>query len=108
MRGPRAISRLRGTPRVTAAGIRQRLQPVEHVATGLGDVESGVGVSCRVVDADRDPAERVDERLESGEVDLHVVVDRQAELVLQRLHQDFWSVVERRVDPPLAVVARYL
>src|SRR3954453_19996467 len=36
------------------------------------------------------------------------MMDGQAELVLQRLHQYLGTVVERRVDAPLAVVARYL
>ena len=69
------------------------LLAVEHLALRLGDVEARCGESrTRRVEPHRDAADRVDELLEADEVDLHVVVDRDAEVVLDGVDQRLLAV----------------
>ena len=65
---------------VAGPDVREGLLAVEGDAPGLLDVEAGPGVAGRVGEVHVDPVDDVDEVLEAGEVDLDVVVDRDAEV----------------------------
>ena len=74
-----------------------------------GDGEPGAAGAHRLVEVDGHPADRVDELLERREVDLHVVVDRDAEVLLDRLDEALRGgrpvALERLVDAALRVRA---
>ena len=63
---------------VAAAGVGEGLCAVEGLAARV-ELQPGVGVLRGVVDADLDAADGVHEALEADEVDLDVVVDRDAQ-----------------------------
>ena len=102
---PTEVRRRVGTPLavhvrlvITRTHVRERLITVEMPAAGLGDVEPGLSVARRCRKVDRDRAERVDELLETGEVDFEVVRDRDVEVVLDGLDDTLRPGVERGVD----------
>ena len=76
----------------------ERLLAVEAMAAGGVDLQTGFLVlgRCREVDGHR--ADRVDDLLEAGEVDLQVVVDRDVEVLLDRLDDALRTAVERGVE----------
>ena len=82
---------------VAAAGVGEGLRPVDVGAAGV-EAQPGVGVLGRDVRAHLDPADLVDELLEAGEVDLHVVVDRDAEGLGDGGDEALRALVVGRVD----------
>jgi hypothetical protein len=78
---------------------------VEDEAPGRGDVEPRVVVASGEVERHGDAADGVDQRLEGAEVDLDVVVDPHAEVLVERVDQPLRVVATvRRVDPRPAAV----
>ena len=90
---------------VAAAGEGEGAAAVEVAAAGLADVEAGLEVPGGVGEADVDAAERVHDGPEAVEVDQHVVVDGDAEVLLDRLHQLPRAALEGGVDAVLATGA---
>ncbi len=90
---------------MAGAGIGDGGVAVEGHATGLGDVEARVVVLGRVLERNLHPAEHVHQALEGTEAGLHVVVDVDAEVGLDRRRQPGGGVVaiEGRVDLALVV-----
>ena len=86
------------------AGVRQRLRAVEDLAAGV-EQQAGVGVLGHVRDADLDAADLVDHRREPGEVDLDVVVDRDAQRLGHGLRQPLRALVVGGVDLGRAIGA---
>ena len=78
--------------------VRQRLLAVEAMAAGGVDLQPGFLVLGRRREVDGHRADRVDDLLESGEVDLQVVVDRDVEVLLDRLDDALRTAVERGVE----------
>ena len=74
------------------------LLAVEDLALGRGHVEARVRVTNRSVEPERHPADRVDQLLEPDEVDLDVVVDRDVEVVLDRVDQRLHAMGVGGVD----------
>ncbi len=74
------------------------LRAIEVVGPGLLDVEPGAGVEGRVREVDVDPSEGVDQLGEADEVDLHVLVDRHAEGLLDGEDEPAWPPVVGGVD----------
>src|SRR3546814_6237248 len=72
---------------------------VEDLAARLGDEEAGVLVAHRFVEPHRDATDRVHETLEADEVDLDVVVDRNPEVLLDRVDQHLLALSVGAVDP---------
>ena len=91
---------------VPRACVRERLVAVEVHASRDRDVEARVLVARGVLEVHRHTADRVDETLEAGEVDLDEVLDRDAEVLLQRRDEHVGTTRERGVDPLLAARAR--
>ena len=73
-------------------------RPVDHLAACRGDVQTRVLVLDRGREVHGDAAQRVDHARETGEVDRHVVVDRDAEDLLDRLHEQVGTGVECGID----------
>jgi len=67
---------------VARADIGQRLVGAEGDAAGAGDVEAGLGVPQLLVEVHGDAVDGLHQFLEAPEVHLHVVVDRDAEVLL--------------------------
>ena len=83
------------------AGAHERRAPAApSSSTGPASlhVEAGVAVERRVREVDRDAAQRVDELGEADEVDLEVVVDRDAERLLHGEDQPARAAVVGGVD----------
>ena len=62
----------------------QRLHGVEGDAAGAADVEAGLPVAGGIGEVDGHAVDRLDQFPERGEVDLHVVVDVDAEVLVDR------------------------
>ena len=89
---------------------RQRLVAVEHHAAGVVDDQPRVAIAHRRLERQRHAAHRVDDAREAAEVDLDVVVDRDAEVVADRVDQALRTVVVGvgGVDPLVLARARDL
>ena len=79
--GPHAVDQ---RLEVATADPLECLRPVERLAPRAWKVETGEHVARGAGSGDADAAEDVDDLLEGSEVDLHVVVDRDAEARVQR------------------------
>src|SRR6185369_5654530 len=86
--------------------VREGLVAVQRHAAGDGDVEAGVLVAGRVLEVDGHTADGVDEALEPSEVDFDEVLDRDAEVLLERRDEHVGTARERGVDALLAARAR--
>ena len=88
---------------VTGSDVTERRRAV-HVLAALLEVDVCLRVVHVVLDADVDATDGVDDRREAAEADLHVVVDVDARVLLDRLdEQRRVTEGERRVDLVLAV-----
>lgn len=83
-----AVDQLRVAAR---SHIRQRSNAVEFYGTSDINSESRALVEGRVREVERHPAEGVDKAKEAREVDLQVVIYRDAEFLLNRPDQSGWS-----------------
>ena len=72
---------------VAGPHVGERLLAVEGDAARLLDVEERARVAGRVGEVHLHPVDHVDELLEAGEVDLDVVVDRDAQVALDRVDE---------------------
>ena len=81
----------------SAARIGEAFDPVQGVAAAAHE-EPGVFVAGLVLHADRHAPDGVDDRLEALEVDLHVVVDGDAERALDGADQDVGAELIGGVD----------
>jgi hypothetical protein len=90
---------------VAAARQGEGAVAVETDAAGLGDVEAGQLVPGGIGEADVDAVQGVDDRPEAVEVDQDVVVDGDAEVLLDGLDQLAGTAAEGRVDAVLRAAA---
>ena len=90
----------RRPPRRSGATARRRAPGARRAGSAPASrhVEARVRVVGRVREVDRDATQRVDEPGEADEVDLEVVVDRDAERLLDREHEPAWAAVVGGVD----------
>ena len=84
---------------VAGPGEGQGLLPVEGHAAGLHDVEARVRVAHGPVEVERHTVDGVDDPLEALEVDLHVVVDLDAEVVADGVDELLGAPLVGGVDP---------
>src|ERR1019366_2109919 len=63
------------------------------------DVEAGFVVLHALGEVEMDPAESIDHGSETGKVGFHEVIDRNMEVLLDRLHELPGASVESGVDP---------
>ena len=101
--GVRPAVRRGGVLVVPRPHVRERLQTVERDAAGRGDAQAGLQVARLRREEDVHRADRVHDVGERVEADLEVVVDRDVEVLLDRLDQRRRAVVVGRVDPLGAV-----
>src|SRR5262249_23975892 len=86
--------------------VGQGVAAVERVAAGMevewDELEATLLVLGRRVDVDGHTAHRVHNALETLEIDLKVVMDRDQKVLLERVDHQLWPttkiVIERRVD----------
>ena len=91
---------------MAAARVRESTGAVEVETARIGNVEAGVRIHRRILERHRDATDRIDQRLESAEVDLDVVVDGDPEVEVDGVDQ-LLRLIEavRAVDPAFAVRA---
>ena len=77
---------------------RQRLEAIQELTPGRGDLEVGEVVPHGNREVHVDAPESVHDVLEAVEVQLDEVVDRYAEVLFDHVHQLARAVGERRVD----------
>jgi hypothetical protein len=78
--------------------VRERVEPVERLASRGRDVQARLVVVRGRGEEDVHASDRVHDVGERREADLHVVVDRDAEILMDRVDQQIRTVTERGVD----------